>query len=419
MAHADQITHSPAIRDIVRRFYTLWWMYAFAGGFLNGVYPVFLHSRGLSQLQVNSILTTYFVVILLTEVPTGAFADAFGRRLSFVVGMVLRSIAFGLYFFSYTYVGFIVAESIDAIGTTFISGSIDAWGVDALDEAGYSEVKDRLFSRVMQFMNVGFTAAAIIGAYVAVIDISYPWMLGAVGYMVTAFVGARLMREGKGPQGGFKLRSIPSLVATQISISVRYGFANRAVLLLSAASAVGMAAWSPYWLEWPILLTGDYGQAVWVVGWVFALLTFARVAGSEIVMRLPQSRQARPARVAMLVAGAAAMFFVAGLFGAHPIVTFSLLVAMNALNGAMQPLTMSWLNEHIDSARRATLLSFNSSFAMFGGSIGLLISGYVVDRASIPAAWQLGGVIALGAIPFYLALRAHTPAQTVAARVAD
>jgi MFS family permease len=79
---------------------------------------------------------------------------------------------------------------------------------------------------------------------------------------------------------------------------------------------------------------------------------------------------------------------------------------------------MSWLNEHIDSARRATLLSFNSSLAMSGGSIGLLISGYVVDRASIPAAWQLGGVIALGAIPFYLALRAHTPAKAVAARVA-
>ncbi|MGH7865478.1 MAG: MFS transporter, partial [Candidatus Binataceae bacterium] len=399
-------------------FYTVWWMYAFAGGFLNGVYPVFLHSRGLSQLQVNSILATYFVVVLLTEVPTGAFADAFGRRLSFVVGMILRSMAFALYFFSYTYVGFVVAESIDAIGTTFISGSIDAWGVDALDDAGYAEVKDRLFSRVMQFMQVGFGAAAIIGAYVAMIDISYPWMLGAAGYMVTAFVGARLMREGRGPQGRFKLRSIPALLANQMNVSLRYGLANRAVLFLSLASAMTMAAWAPYWLEWPILLTTGYGQGVWVVGWIFALLTLARVIGSEIVLRLPNSRDARPARVCVLVGAAALTFFVAGLFGARPIVTFSVLVVMNLFNGAMQPLTMSWLNEHIDSARRATLLSFNSSLSMCGGSIGLLISGYVVDRAGIPVAWQLGAIIALGAIPFYLALRAVLPAQTAVEGVA-
>ncbi len=410
--------HSPTIRDVIRRFYTVWWMYGFAGGFLNGVYPVFLHTRGLNQLQVNSILATYFVVVLLTEVPTGAFADALGRRTSFLVGMILRSIAFGLYFFSYTYVGFLIAETIDAIGTTFISGSIDAWGVDALDEAGHDEVKDHLFSRVSQFFNVGFTAAAIIGAYVASIDIAYPWMLGAAGYLVTAFVGARLMREGRGPQGGFRLRSIPTLVANQMSVSVRYGFANRTVLLLSAASAVGMAAWSPYWLEWPILLTGDYGQAVWLVGWVFALLTFARVAGSEIVMRLPQSRDARPARVCMLVAGAAIMFFVAGVVGAHPLVTFAVLFVMNVLSGAMQPLTMSWLNEHIDSPRRATLISFNSSFHMFGGVIGLMIRGYVVDRTSIPVAWQLGGLIALGSIPFYLALRSR-PASAEVARAVD
>ena len=79
-----------ALRDITRRYYAMWWGYAFAGGFLYGVYPLFLRSRGLDQFEMNSVLACYFVVMFLTDVPTGAFADAMGRRRSFVLGCATR-----------------------------------------------------------------------------------------------------------------------------------------------------------------------------------------------------------------------------------------------------------------------------------------------------------------------------------------
>ena len=86
--------HAPTIRDIIRRYYTVWGLYSFAGGFLFGVYPIFLRSRGLNQFQINSVLATYFVVLFLTDVPTGAFADLLGRRRSYVLGASLRVCAF-------------------------------------------------------------------------------------------------------------------------------------------------------------------------------------------------------------------------------------------------------------------------------------------------------------------------------------
>jgi MFS family permease len=187
-------------------------------------------------------------------------------------------------------------------------------------------------------------------------------------------------------------------------------------MYLSAAAAISMAAWSPYFLEWPILMTAGFGQPVWMVGWVYALLTLARVIGAEIVTRLSPSRDARPARASVSVAGAAVLLFAAGAAGGGPIITFALLFLMNVCTGAIQPLTMSWFNEHIDSSRRATLISFNSMLQTLGGSIGLLASGYVVDRAGIPIAWQLAGVIALGAIPLYLALRPRSPLEVAGAQ---
>src|SRR5712692_3672087 len=125
------------IRSIRRRYYAVWWFYAFGGAFLFGIYPLFLRSRGLNQLEINSVLATYFAVTFLTDVPTGAFADALGRRKSFLLGCVTRAAAFLLYFFAHQYFVFLIAEVIDGVGTTFCNGAIDAWGVDALDAAGY------------------------------------------------------------------------------------------------------------------------------------------------------------------------------------------------------------------------------------------------------------------------------------------
>ena len=110
--------------SIVRRYYGVWLTYSLAGGFLAGVYPLFLRSRGLDQFEINSVLAVYFAVTFLLDVPTSAFADAIGRRLAFVLGCALRCLAFGLYFVSHVYVLFLVAETVDAVGTTFCNGGI-------------------------------------------------------------------------------------------------------------------------------------------------------------------------------------------------------------------------------------------------------------------------------------------------------
>src|ERR1700719_365197 len=186
------------INRILRRYYTVWAVYSLANGFLFGVYPLFLRSRGLDQFQMNSVLALYFFVTFLTDVPTGAFADALGRRGSFVLGCSLRFAAFLTYFFAHRYALFLIAESIDGIGTTFCNGAIDAWGIDALDEAGFAGLKDRLFSRISQLMNVGFMVSALIGTYVADVNIAWPWLMSAAGYGISAIIGASLMRERAG-----------------------------------------------------------------------------------------------------------------------------------------------------------------------------------------------------------------------------
>ena len=274
------------VSHILRRYYTVWAVYSLANGFLFGVYPLFLRARGLNQFQMNSVLATYFAVTFLTDVPTGAFADALGRRRSFVLGCMLRVSAFMVYFFAHAYPIFLVAEAIDGVGTTFCNGAIDAWGVDALDDAGFVGLKDRLFSRISQLMNIGFMVSALIGTYVADVNIAWPWLMSATGYAISAIVGATLMQERAGRRTHVAFAKIPRQVVDRIVNGFRRGFRGRTILMLSLANGIFFAASAPYWLEWPQYVNDSYGLGIWVVGWVYCLLTIGRLAGAEIVMRM-------------------------------------------------------------------------------------------------------------------------------------
>ncbi len=409
-----------ALRDITRRYYAMWWGYAFAGGFLYGVYPLFLRSRGLDQFEINSVLACYFVVMFLTDVPTGAFADAMGRRRSFILGCAVRVAAFMVYFFAHHFLIFVIAECIDGIGTTLCNGAIDAWGVDALDAAGFAGIKDRLFSRISQLTNFGFMGAAIIGAYVADFNIALPWMLGAAGYSMAGVAAVYLMREDHRDEARragatrIKFGGLLPHVAARVMTGLGQGFRSRTVLMLSSASALTFAAWAPYWLEWPQLFNDRYGVGIWIVGWLYCLFTVARMIGAEAVVRSGIEARDRGARLAAMVAGASVLLFVGGAMAHRPTIALVSLFVMNLCAGAMQPLTQSWFNEHIEADDRATLLSFNSTFSTMGGSFGLLAAGRVADVFGIPAAWEMGALILLAAAPCYWAIR-HVSAPLAAA----
>jgi MFS family permease len=277
--------------------------------------------------------------------------------------------------------------------------------VDALDAAGYDGLKDRLFSRISQLTTIGFMISSIGGAYIADIDIAYPWLCGAAGYLVAAVIGVCLMNGEKPRASGVDLAGMPQQIVVRVVEGVRSGLSNRTVMMLSAAGAIQIAAWSPYWLEWPILFHEGFGVGVWIIGWIYCGLAIARMIGAEVVSRMSSDEMARPGRVSALIGMAGIMLAAAGVFQMRPTVALTFLFVMNICTGAVTPMLQSWFNEQIDSSQRATMLSFQSTFGTMGGSIGLFINGFIADRAGLASAWQFAGALTLGAIPCYLAIR--------------
>jgi len=389
---------------IVRQYYAASLVYSLASGFLVGVYPLFLRARGLTQFEINSVLAVYFIVTVFTDVPTGAFADALGRRRAFVLGCFIRGVAFAVYFVSHTYVLFLVAEAIDAIGTTFCNGAVDAWGIDALDAAGFEGTKDRLFSRISQLSTVGVMTTAIIGGAIGSLDLAWPWLLGATGFIVSGFVGTTL-QERRQPMRHRDLVAVRAALTMRIGSGLRQGLGVRSVRLLSLAEAIILGAYASYWLEWPLLFKDNYGVGVWVVGWIFCAFSLANMLGAEIVARTTPCPRDRARALSGLVIGAGMLFIGAGVLAQRPNHALVMLFLMNVCLGAQRPLALSWFNEQLAPDDRATMLSFRGTLATAGAALGLLLGGLIADLRGIPFQWKVGGLLVLLAVPCYQAIQ--------------
>ena len=69
--------------------------------------------------------------------------------------------------------------------------------------------------------------------------------------------------------------------------------------------------------------------------------------------------------------------------------------------GLALPVKQGYLNAHIPSAQRATILSLDSMFANSGGVVGQSVWGWVARMRSIGEAWAWSGLTLFFAIPLY------------------
>src|SRR5262249_32782340 len=158
-------------------------LYRLSWSALGPTYAMFLIGRGLDLVHVNLVLAVYLLVTCLFEVPTGAVADVFGRKGSFILSCLIRAMAFGRDYLSNSFAEFLVAEFIDAIGTTLATGAFDAWAVDGMREEGDQRQPDRVFARAMMLSQAFAIVGGFSAAQLAQHDIALPWLMGTSGFL--------------------------------------------------------------------------------------------------------------------------------------------------------------------------------------------------------------------------------------------
>ena len=160
-----------------------WMFFRFAlYGFLKNLrfYDPFIllifRGSGLSFLEIGWLYTIRELTTNVFELPTGVFADAFGRRKSMVMAFTFYIISFGIFYAFGGFYLYAVAMVCFAFGEAFRSGTHKALILEHLKRNGMEAQKVAYYGRTRAFSQLGSALNALIAAALVFFSGQYRYM---------------------------------------------------------------------------------------------------------------------------------------------------------------------------------------------------------------------------------------------------
>lgn len=403
LVRVRDINRNIRAKDVRTVYYVVSILRDLAVGFVSATYALFLLSKGLTILEMNLVNVFFMAGNFVFEIPTGVYADFFGRKKSVVIHAVLLGLGGLVYFVSQSFWFFVLAELIVALAYTFASGALDAWLTDNVGENWVGRT-DYIFSQGQVFSKSALIVGGIVGAYLGSLNLAYPWFLVFLTGAFMALVTAMYMKDDAPVRKSFGLRAGVKQMATITRDSFRYGFGHPVVLWLVMSSFVAFLAFQPLNMFWAPRFTAMAGGQVDVAGWLWAAMSVMMVAGSLTAKQLVR-KQVKYWKILLASVGFMAVpillssvmpvfWLAAGFFVIHEIG-----------RGIDRPVRLAYLNKFLSADKRATLLSFDSMVGKIAAAIGLVIFGWLAQETSFALSWTIAGLLLLLLVPLYLKVR--------------
>lgn len=393
-------------KDTRSVYYLLTFMNEFSLSLVSAIYVLFLLKQGLDLFEVMLVNLAFMVSIFLFEIPTGAYADFYGRRRSIILSFIFLLFTFLLYYLSDNLWLFILAEVLAAIAFTFSSGALDAWLVDSFGTQEYTGNVDYIFSNAEVIGKSAAIFGGLLGGYIGSVNLALPFGLGAVLIFVTLLIAVFFIHEKFTPKHTPSFSNTFSRIGNVAKDSITYGLKHKVVLWLILSSIVYSFAFMPLNMYWSPRMNELAGNQVWVLGWVWAGMAMFMIVGSYLVKHLLKKEKTYSWIMIATALFLAIPILLASLSNIFAIVLYSFLT-YEIGRGMLKPAHKAYLNKFIPSEQRATVLSFDSMMARFGSAVGLLLFGLVAKQAGIQTSWLIAGVALLFLIPIYLRVSHH------------
>jgi len=384
---------------------------------VDGVYQVTM--AHLNPLQLVLVGTVLELACFVFEVPTGVVADAYSRKLSIVIGMVLIGLGFMLEGSFPRFELILLAQVVWGIGATFTSGATQAWITDEIGEANAG----RAFLRGSQVGQVCTLVGIAAGMALANVRLNLPIVLGG-----GLFVGLGLALWLIMPENGFKPTSVKDRNSWQrMARTLRGGLAMMQVrpaliTILVIGSIYGAFTegldrlWTPHLLSFTLPALDGFRPVVWF-GLVRAAGMLLAIGMTEVARRrVDTNSHAIVARVLSINSALLIAFVVVfGLTG-HWGVAFTAFIATMPLREMRDPLYTAWVNQRLDPQVRATVISMSAQADALGQMVGGPILGAIAVGASLRAALVVAGLALLPSLLLYTrTLRRDTSQQELEA----
>ena len=162
----------------------IWKLYV--GSFVSEVYffaavivPIF-GGLGFSMQEIMMMEAIFSVALVIMEIPSGYFADIFGRRLSLILSACLFLMGIIVYAFAETFLVFAIGEVLLAVGISFSSGAKEAMIYDTLIEMGEKERYKKVQGTIVFNANITRTISNVLAGLCILVSLRFPFYISII-----------------------------------------------------------------------------------------------------------------------------------------------------------------------------------------------------------------------------------------------
>ncbi|MBT4397594.1 MFS transporter [archaeon] len=354
------------------------------GRFFIPVLALFYVASQVPLEQFGVIMGIFFLVILLLEIPSGVIADLIGKKNVIIISYGCYIIELILIAFFNGFWIFLIAKVISGVGVSLTSGASQALLYDSLKKLKREDEHKKISGTKMALMNVSMAIVFIIGAYLFTINYKLP-AIASIPFTAAAFFVAFLYKEPY--KNKRKLTFKNSFLQFKEGMTYFWNHSYLkyiALLTLVAIPPIAiLQSYSSAYFELiliPISLIG-------VIAFVASMLTaYSSKISHKIEEKIGEKKSLFLIQTLMVIAT-----FTMALMIPYYGVLFYLIVAF--VYGFGNVIINHYVNHHVESSHRATMLSINNMFRSMGIFILIPLTGYLIKIKSMSFSFITLGII--------------------------
>lgn len=369
-------------------------------------------SLGLNFFQISILISFREIVINILEIPSGTFADIFGKRISLIFSFIFYILSFLIFSFFSGYAIFFLAFAFFSIGEAFRTGTHKAIIFDYLKQHGMEDQKTRIYGFTRSWSKMGSAVSAVIAAVILffIRDYQVVFMASIIPYALNIinFLGypAESRKKFKGSKTGlfikeltgsfgqcFKFRPLRHLIITSMSYEGIFAIAKEYLQPIIKSFALSLPLF---------IFLDNHKRTAILIGIIYVCVSLLSSISSRNAYKFVKKDSKSTLRILLILtifSHILIAFFLKINFLIFPILLF---LCLYIFQNIWRPIVISQVNEYSPQEKTTTILSIESQSKSFFVFLFAPLFGLLIDHTGI---YFLGILSALFLVAAYIFIK--------------
>jgi len=351
--------------------------------FILPIYFLFLMDNGLTLAQAFGIQAIYMATSVILTIPGGLLADNIGRKKSILLSSLSLLIATFIYSLSTQLYQFIIAEVIFAAAWALNAGAAPAFIYDTLIELDRRDEYKKIWGNAAFITLLVIGIAGLIGGLVAQTGFRNVFYISLIPFFIAVFIplGFTEPHRHRSGKGQFE----------QLKDSLIFSMKHRRVrsLILYFAVLTGMIHMAYYFMQ-PYLQ--GIGIPIYAFGYIYLAAFWVEALGAKFSHIIENFLGEKKTLISMVILSMVGILFM-GLVQSPIGLVFPIIIMF--FYGFIEPVISNYINEHVSSFRRATIMSIQIATKSLIVAAASPFLGYLAELFSLQTAILLSALVLL------------------------